>query len=236
VAYRAPPPALWNAFIAAVNNLETNGNMENPEQRPYIVIMDLHATVTEFFRDAVTDALRSRNVSAAEPTEFYIVNLLVEFTKVSRVDEEPLALKMAELAGATPDAKARGLKEIGDTSLYVTGFFQDSLSRRLVDVDYYIAMGESAYGQLAQIIGMTRGSATDFFRAVYKELAGKFATYVEVLNEVRRNTSLAAPGHSGANLVRLYEEWLKTGSEWLERRLREAGLLGPGALAGRDAN
>jgi hypothetical protein len=217
------------------NKLETQGNLESIRKRTYIPGMDLHATVTEFFRDAVTDALRSTRVSAAEPTEFYIVNLLVEFTKVSKVDEEPLALKMAELASATPDARVKGLKEIGDTSLYVSGFFQPSLTRRLVDVDYYIAMGGSAYRQLAQLVGTTRGSATDFFRAVYDELAGKFAAFVAVLHEVRRNTSLAAPA-SSANLIQIYEEWLKTGSEWLEKRLREAGLLGPGVLTSRDSN
>jgi hypothetical protein len=184
--------------------------------------MDLHATVTEFFHDAVTDALRSRNVSAKEPTEFYLVNLLVEFTKTSKVDEEPLALKMAEIAGATPDVKARGLKEIGDQSLYVSGFFADSLVRRMVDVDYYIAMGGTAYGQLAQIIGMTRGSATDLFRVVYGELSQKFEAFVQVLNEVRRNTHIAS---GGGNLIKLYEDWLKTGSDWLEKRLRETGIL-----------
>ena len=186
--------------------------------------MDLHATVSDFFREAVTDAMRTRKVSAGEPTEFYLVNLLVEYTKASKVDEEPLALKMAEIANLAPDARAKGLKEIGDTSLYISGFFSDSLNsrRRLVDVDYYIAMGATAYGQLEGIISMTRGSATEFFRAVYRELATKFGTFVEVLHEVRKQTSL---GSSSGNLVKLYEEWLETGSEWLARRLRDSGLL-----------
>ncbi len=221
--------AMRRAFPGVFNKLETKGNLENPECRPYIQGMDLHATVTEFFRDAVTDAMRSRNVSAGEPTEFYLVNLLVEYTKVSQLDQEPLALKMAEIANLTPDAKAKGLKEIGDTSLYMSGFFSDSLTRRLVDVDYYIAMGGAAYGQLAQIVSMTRGSATEFFRAAYRELAANFSKFVEVLNEVRRNTAL---GSSSGNIVKLYEEWLQTGSEWLARRLREAGLL----LVPRDQN
>jgi hypothetical protein len=186
--------------------------------------MDLHPTVTEFFRDAVVDALRSKQVTAGGPTEFYLVNLLAEFTKVSHVDEEPLALKMAQIAAATPDVKARGLKEIGDTSLYVSGFFADSLTRRLVDVDYYMAMGGSAYGQLAGLVGMTKGSASDFFREAYQELAAKFAAFVTVLAEVRRNTHFAG---GGGNLLRVYEQWLKNGGEWLERRLRDAGLFAP---------
>src|SRR5512143_2143539 len=190
--------------------------------------MDLHTSVTEFFRTEVVHALRSQSVTAAEPTEFYLVNLLSEFTKASNVDEEPLALKMAQVSGATPDLKAKGLKEIGDTSLYISGFFGDSLARRLVDVDYYIAMGGSAYSQLATLMELSRGSASGFFREAYLELAAKFDAFVEVLSEVRRKTNL---GHGGGNLLRLCEQWVKTGNEWLERRLREAGVVLPTGLA-----
>lgn len=183
--------------------------------------MELHANVTEFFRDAVVDALRSQSVTAAEPTEFYLVNLLAEFTKVSKVSEEPLALKMAQVAGAMPDVKAKGLKEIGDTSLVVSGFFGDSLSRSLVDVDYYIAMGGSAYGQLAQLVGASRGSASGFFREAYLELAAKFDDFVQVLSEVRRHTNVGG----STNLLRLCEQWAKTGNEWLAKRLRATGVV-----------
>lgn len=183
--------------------------------------MDVHTTVTEFFHDAVTTALRSQSVTAAEPTEFYLVNLLSDFTKATRIDEEPLALRLAQLSGATPEAKIKGLKSIGDTSLYVSGFFADSLTRRLVDVDYYIAMGGSAYGQLAGLMESSRTSAGDFFRAAYQELADRFETFVQVLSEVRRKTNFAG----GTNLLRLCEEWVRTGNEWLAKRLRETGVV-----------
>src|SRR5215831_11252225 len=127
--------------------------------------MELHTSVTEFFRGEVVSALRAQSVVAEEPTEFYLVNLLAEFTKATRVDEEPLAIKMAQLTQATPDVKAKGLKEIGDTSLYVSGFFGDSLARRLVDAGYYIAIGGAAYSQLAAIMSVSRGSASGFFSA-----------------------------------------------------------------------
>src|SRR5215475_6557377 len=174
--------------------------------------MELHATVTEFFRDAVVDALRSQSVTAAEPTEFYLVNLLSEFTKASRVGDEPLAFKMAQAAAALPDVKAKGLKEIGDTSLVVSGFFGDSLSRGLVDADYYIAMGASAYAQLARLMAASRGSASGFFREAYLELAAKFEAFVQVLGEVRRHTNVGA---GSTNLLRLCEQWAKTGNELL---------------------
>src|SRR5690349_18796728 len=115
--------------------------------------MDLHGSVNEFFHEAVTSALRKQHVDATGPTEFYLVNLLVDFMKARDVGEEPLALKLASLAEAPSGQRARGLKEIGDTSLYMSGFFADSLARKMVDVDYYVAMGGSAYNQLANLTG-----------------------------------------------------------------------------------
>jgi hypothetical protein len=166
-------------------------------------------------------------VSATEPTEFYLVNLLADFTKTTQVDNEPLALKMAQANVQTPDERARSLKEIGDTTLYVTGFFSDSLTRKLVDVEYYMAMGESAYAQLAGLVGSARGRASaaqvcrQLYCEVYDELAEKFPRFVDVLQEIRTRTNFAGSG----NLIRMCEEWVRTGSEWLERRLRATGVI-----------
>jgi hypothetical protein len=148
------------------------------------------------------------------------VNLLVEQTKVAKVDEEPLAIRMAALATATPEERVRSLKEIGDTSLYVSGFFGESLARRLIDVDYYVTMGGAAYGQLARL--GARGS--ELFRETYDELSRKFAQFVRVLHEIKKHMNFAG-GAASSNLIRLYEEWVRTGSEWLEERLRETGVL-----------
>jgi hypothetical protein len=167
----------------------------------------------------VTTALKSTQVAAADATEFYLVNLLVEFTREPKVDQEPLALKMAHASGASPEERIRALREIGDTSLYVSGFFADSLARKLIDVDYYITMGGSAYGQLS------RGMAPQLLREAWGELSDKFGDYVEVLNEIRASTSFT----SGTNILKLCEEFAKTGSEWLEKRLRASGIVSLGA-------
>lgn len=176
--------------------------------------------MTEFFHEEVTKALETVEVDATKPTEFYLVNLLVDFTKQNQLDEEPIAIKMAAVAQADPQTKARALKEIGDTTLYVSGFFADSLTRKLVDVDYYIAMGEAAYGQLAGLAAFMRGVGAHF-PEVYNELSGKFPRFVDVLAEIRQRTNFAG----GTNVVKLCEEWLKTGEEWLEKRLKASGVI-----------
>jgi hypothetical protein len=177
--------------------------------------MDVHRTVAEFFHDAVHGALEARRIEASAATEFYLVNLLVEFMDARRIDPEPLGLKLATLP-ATSGERIHGLKEIGDTSLYLTGFFADSLARKMVGPSYYISVGGAAYRQLATLL---RG--TSLSRDVYRELAACFARFVDVFHDVRDRTAFAG----GHDIVRLYEEWVRTGNEALERQLRASGML-----------
>lgn len=179
-------------------------------------IMDvtLAASVDEFFREVVSDALDAVDVDASESASWYLVGLLGDFA-TARLTDEPLGLKLATAARTEPGERVRTLKQVGDTSLYVAGFFAESLSRSLVDVDYYVGLGTNAYAQLARQLGKSQ-SITD----VYAELAANFPRFVDVLGEVRKRVDFAS-----ADVVRLYEIWLRTRDEWVEKKLRAAGLL-----------
>jgi len=180
------------------------------------LIMDvtLAASVDEFFHEVVSDALDAVDVDASESASWYLVGLLGDFTK-ARLTDEPLGLKLATAAGTEPGERVRTLKQVGDTSLYVAGFFAESLTRSLVDVDYYVGLGTNAYAQLARQLGRSQ-SITD----VYAELAANFPRFVDVLGEVRKRVDFAS-----ADIGRLYEIWLRTRDEWVERKLKAAGLL-----------
>src|SRR5690606_26257217 len=97
---------------------------------------------------------------------------------------KPLALLLAEAMEApTVEERNFALQRIGDISLFVAGFFGESLARRQVDVDYYIRMGGSAYGSLSERVkGSVRGRV---YTAVFAELAAKFQDFVDVLTEIR---------------------------------------------------
>jgi hypothetical protein len=94
--------------------------------------------------------------------------------------------------------KRESLRQIGDVSLFISGFFSDSLHRKLVDVDYYVSIGGCAYNALSRV-------ETDTFSSVFAELGEKFVGFVDVLSEVSERTSCS----SNADLLRLYEKWLK---------------------------
>jgi hypothetical protein len=185
--------------------------------------IERHASVAAFFHEVLTDALDHQHVEASEPTECYLVGLLGEFTK-ARITDEPLSFLLVGQETQAPGERVQKLKEVGDTTLYVTGFFADSLDSKLVDPEYYIGLGEAAYTELAR--RLRSGSIA----SVYDELAAKFPRFVDVLAEVRSQVAFV-----GSDVVDLYQEWLRTRSEWIERRLRAMGVLVSGpAKGGKD--
>jgi hypothetical protein len=179
----------------------------------------------DYFRELVTEAMGQQKISAKPETEFYLVNLLNQFMTTERlyprdadgsVREEPLALMVKEaLEEPQPRAKNALFRHIGDVSLYVGGFFQDSLNRKLVDVDYYIDMGGAAYQQVAA------RSDEDALRIVYQELAHKFGAFIEVFAAVSEKTT----PRTEKDLLRLYELWVRTRSGRAAKALQEAGIL-----------
>src|SRR5207302_10646421 len=128
--------------------------------------------------------------------------------------QKPLAFLLKEALEEAGPARLRLLRRLGDTSLFVSGFFPDSLARRssLVDVDYYIAMGGRAYDALAR-------QALE--RSLWTDLSSRFRLLVDLLNEVSERT-LAS---TNLGLVRRYERWLKTGSERLASLLVKQGVV-----------
>jgi hypothetical protein len=177
----------------------------------------LATSVDDFFHEVVTDALSAVDLDASEPAGWYLVGLLGDFT-TARVSDEPLGLKLAA-APDRGDQRVRTLKEVGDTSLYVAGFFAASLTRSLVDVDYYVGLGQSAYAQLARSLGPRKSIGE-----VYEELADKFPRFVDVLAEVRKRVTIAEL-NATSDIGRLYDIWLRTRDEWVEKKLKQAGLL-----------
>ncbi len=159
---------------------------------------------TEYFRELVESSMKHQDLAAQELTSFYVVNLLTGFIYLDRSparSDEPLGVRLAKALQTGGVAQRDGLRQVGDLALVIAGFFSDSLSRSLVDVDYYIQLGELAYGSLAR-------QRVDSFGGVFDELAEKFVGFVDVLNEVSEKTMLT----SNTDLLRLYEKWLRTGS------------------------
>ena len=181
----------------------------------------------EFFHDSMQTALNEQHVTIDPHTEHYFVNVLTTFARSEQLFEatadgmklRPLAHMLASaLESPTASQRELALRRLGDVSLFVAGFFAQSFARKLVDIDYHIAMGGHAYGTLAahgRHAARARALST-----IFDELARKFHRLVDVLNDVAE----MAHTHTDKDILRLYEIWLKTGSPRARNLLQRLGI------------
>jgi hypothetical protein len=172
-------------------------------------------SAVEYFKDLVDRALTHQGVATQELTSYYVVQLLAGFLQQpENFDDGPLSVRLVQALESGGMRQRASLKQIGDLSLFIAGFFSESLNRKMVDVDYYATIGGRAYHALSRV-------ETDTFSPVFAELGSKFVDFVDVLSEVSERTSCA----TNVDLLRLYEKWIKTGSRRSGQLLVERGVV-----------
>ena len=146
------------------------------------------------------------------------MNLLCGFVRAQDTAlealDEPLGVRLLQALEAGGRIQRQGLRRVGDLSLFISGYFPDSLRRGLVDVDYYVALGGYAYGSLQRLEHAACAP-------IFQELSEKFSGFVDVLGEVSERSGLA----SHTDLLRLYERWLRTGSRRTGEALVAQGIV-----------
>jgi hypothetical protein len=180
--------------------------------------MIVAASLRDFFLEAVGIALDQLALRPDRATESYLVDLLcANATNPDLGVTQALALLLAEAQRSLPGQSARQLKQVGDQSLYVSGFFADSLRRTNIDPAYYLLLGAAAYRRLSRVA--RRIEAHRHLVVVYAELGQQFSRFVDVLAEVRERS-----GPSAGDIGELYERWIHTGRQAISRRLLAAGV------------
>lgn len=183
----------------------------------------------EYFKELVEAALFHQHLQVDDMTAFYVVNLLAGFVRLDRgvgegvgPDGEALGIRLLRSLEADDSRNRAALRRVGDLTLFISGFFSDSLNRKLVDIDYYVTLGGYAYGSLSR-------REVDSFASVFAELAAKFVALVDILTEVSEQSAVA----SNADLLRLYEKWLRTGSRRNGELLAERGIVPNASIGNR---
>ena len=179
-------------------------------------------TPMEFFREQLERAMEHQKISTSAFTEFYLVNLLVSCVRGEPLpppepgyDETPLALLYARALEASRADRARLLRAMGDTALFVSGFFADSLTG-LVDLGYYRVMGGRAYSCLGR-----EGQEDVYGPTLFRELAGRFGEFADLLAEVSESSRVS----TNRSILALYERWIQTGSRRAATLLVERGIV-----------
>jgi hypothetical protein len=187
--------------------------------------IDLSANLETFFHDVVDDTIRKKQIEATQAAEYYLVSLLTDYARPdahSRAAfERPLTLLLDEAMTAPGNERFERLRVLGDGVLYVSGFFAPHLETRGVEVRYVTSLGARAYDGAGR---MLRGANDNNVPDLFFELAENFGRFAELLSAVAEKLSLAA-APSSQGVLKLYERWLKTGSDQLGSELLNRGVL-----------
>lgn len=176
----------------------------------------------DYFVQIVGEGLQKRQVRVSPLGERYLVDLLQHYLPAQNLFADlqsgrtpTLAEMYLEAGQKSAPEKFELLKKLGDRSLYISGFFGDSLQRSLVDLDYYAEMGGAAYARLAD--GVNGADVAEVYRLYSK----RFHEFVDVLAYISQRSMV----QSDQSLLRLYDRYLKTGSELAREQLAEHGVV-----------
>lgn len=189
--------------------------------------IQLAPSLESFFDAELGETARKQGVEMTAFTREYLARMLVRFSQVEHLFKPTASgewtiptlteLYSASVGHPLADQFSK-MQQMGDLALFTSGFLSERIEKSLIDMDYYIAMGEVAYekaGHIRETIGAER------VLNIYFELAHSFPKFVEVMNELADQSLLS----SDRDVVKLYEKWLRTGSGRIERMLAEVGVI-----------
>jgi hypothetical protein len=191
--------------------------------------IDLSSSLTQYFRNIVVDAIRAHQYETTDAAETYLVALLADYARPDALTAEtlcrPLTLLLDEAMQSPGAARFERLRILGDGVLYVTGFFSDHFDTRGVARSYVNALGARAYDAAAGMLNTAPAAPQEAQRCdVFRELSEKFPMFVELFSRIADGIQVNS-AHSDRAMLRLYERWLRTGSQELAQGLWSHGLV-----------
>lgn len=170
-----------------------------------------------FFVEKLSEVANQQEPQISSTAIDYVAEVLMHFLDAAKLFEQEgvkvpvLADMLAEAMEADFYRRISILRQMGDTSLLVSGYFPEALSRRSINLNYYKQMGEIAYSHLSGIIESQN---------VFSELSSRFIQLTELIEEV--STQVKTEGLSTSELL---EYWSKVGSERVREKLKEQGVV-----------
>ncbi len=178
---------------------------------------------SQYFNEMVDEALKHRHIDTRPIVRTYLAQLLQFHINAENLFETQSAENrpintLAEMYLSAQHLENRQkidlLKKLADRALYMSGFFAESFARKIIDVDYYVDMGETAYRDLSHLTN------EEMLSGVYKTFSERFIEFVDVLSYISHGANI----QSNEDILKLYDVYMKTGSEVARQKLTEIGV------------
>jgi len=178
-------------------------------------------TVEEIFKSIVVEGLDRMRIEVSLPVQNYLGNLLNSYIQSDQLFETdsdsgkknliPLAQTYLKAQKVSLSEKLFLLKQVGDKSLYLGGFFRESLNKQLINPNYYFHIGQGAYDSLA-----------DHYpeEEIFRELSYHFIDLMDVLSYIACKHSI----RTEEDLMKVCVKYLQTGSKIAGYQLEDHGF------------
>ena len=166
-------------------------------------------SLESFFDETLKTACKKCPTHISEDTHSYLVSLLNLYTlshnlfevceNTGKFKNKVLYEKYFSFLEETKiPQKRRILKDLADTSLYMTGFFSEKLQKTLMGMNYYSQMGASSYSMLSHM--------SDKHQNIYKELGLNFQPITLLLRSVKKEVKLGEQETSDLLISEAFEK------------------------------
>lgn len=134
----------------------------------------LSTTSIALWHDIIHEAEAACTITLKEELEAYLVFLLARYANKPEIVKHIIANQFLESLNYGPHKKQLAMQELGDKCLIFSGLFPHLADKRMVKINYFINMGQSAYAAIS-----TKSSD------LYGMLAGEFVSLMDILQSIR---------------------------------------------------
>ncbi len=172
--------------------------------------MELIEKFDSFFVDEIENAEKKLNIKLSAHSKLYLIHLLKhlsesrDFFYSEIIKDKPLGVVLLEALHKNIFERLRDLKIVGDLSLIFSGLYPEFLTRRLVDIDYFISLGKRSYNLLSDTYSSFQRRQE--LCLLYSKLVYEFMNLIEILTEISSDMQFM----DESNLAKAYSRWQKT--------------------------
>lgn len=158
----------------------------------------LNSTPVALWHEIIHEAQMMCDITLLEELETYLVFLMIRHTNKPEVVKQVVAYEFLRNLNKTCGERQQTLQAVGDQCLILAGLFPHIAAKRLVNIRYFVDMGQSAYANISR-------ARND----IYALLARQFVSLMDILQSIRQYSK------EYVDLLPLeaYELWSETGSQ-----------------------
>ena len=124
------------------------------------------------------EAQNSRTFYLSEDLESYMAYLLMRFANANTLGDSVVGQEFLESLQAIGSLRHEKLRDVGDKCLLFSGSFPGNADRRCVNIQYFVDLGQTAYGTVAQ-------NAEYGLAALFDLLCQEFENLILILRAMR---------------------------------------------------